>query len=69
MTPDEKRIAEIEAKVRPTICPTFSCWRGEKTIEGRITLADFNYLISSLTAWKFVAKMNGDLAKLTPDET
>lgn len=38
-----RRCAEIEARVRPTIGPTFSS-RGE-TVEGRITEADFDTLL------------------------
>lgn len=40
----EKIVAYIEARVRPTICPTYSS-TGEQSIEGRITQDDFDHLI------------------------
>lgn len=42
--PDRERlINEIDNRVRPTICQTYS-WRGE-TSEGRISEDDFDYLL------------------------
>lgn len=55
MTPDETRIAEIEARVRPTICETWSA-PGRCSIEGRITKEDFETLLASRLAWRFTSK-------------
>ena len=43
----EQLVAEIEARVRPTICSTFSMRDGElsETIEGRISQIDFDTLV------------------------
>lgn len=40
----DKIVAYIEARVRPTICPTYSS-AGTQSIEGRITRDDFDHLI------------------------
>lgn len=45
MTPRTKELlAQIEQRVRPTICPTFSS-DGHERIEGRISADDFDVLI------------------------
>lgn len=43
----EQLVAEIEARVRPTICPThrFTGEGHEETLEGRISLVDFETLL------------------------
>lgn len=66
-TPDERRIEEIEHRVRSTICPVFSL-DGKHSIEGRITEADFNTLLASHTAWKITAKQALQLANMTVSE-
>jgi hypothetical protein len=38
-------VGEIDARVRPTICPTFSGSTGRETIEGRISADDFETLL------------------------
>ncbi len=47
MTDDEQRIAEIEARVRLSMC---------NSDEGRISKTDFEALLDSRLAWKFTAK-------------
>jgi hypothetical protein len=47
MTEDEKRLAEVEARVLETFAGTD---------EGRISRADFEFLLNSRQAWKFTAK-------------
>lgn len=54
-TPDEARIRTIEQRVRRSICETYKS-DGTMTVEGRILKEDFDYLMSSLFAWKFTAK-------------
>ena len=39
----EQLVSEIEARVRPTICPTFGA-KGE-SIEGRISVVDFDTIV------------------------
>lgn len=66
MSEDEKKVAEIEARVRPTICHTV----GSKgiSIEGRISKDDFEYLLASWRAWKCTSKTYSSLANLTANE-
>ena len=66
-TLDEKRISEIDARVRATICPTFTA-DGGSSIEGRISKEDFEYLMCSLIAWRLLAKHNGSLADMTAEQ-
>lgn len=66
MTDDERKVAEIEARVRPSICDTY----GSKgaTVEGRILKEDFDYLLTSRLAWRSTSKMYSSLANLTANE-
>lgn len=57
--PSEERkaaviVREIETRVRPTICPTFSARGGEPTIEGRISAEDFDTLVTLAGAASFL---------------
>jgi hypothetical protein len=58
VTPDETRIKAIEQRVRRSICETYNS-EGGMTIEGRVLKEDFDYLMASLYAWKFTAKIMG----------
>ena len=42
---DRRDLLEIEARVRPTICPTWSSDGGDQGSQGRISEDDFNALI------------------------
>lgn len=54
MTDATREIMEIEARVRPTICPTFGTSRetGQPTesLEGRISAPDFERLVALANA-------------------
>lgn len=56
MTDDERRVKEIEKRVRDTICETFDS-SGNQTVEGRISQDDFAALLASRLSWRLVAKM------------
>lgn len=43
---DQRDLSEIEKRVRPTICPTWSSDGGDQGSQGRISESDFDALIS-----------------------
>lgn len=47
-------VAAIEARVRPTICPTFRADGSGERLEGRISAEDFNTLVTLAGAASFV---------------
>jgi hypothetical protein len=43
---DQRDLSEIEARVRPTICPTWSSEGGDQGSQGRISESDFDALLA-----------------------
>lgn len=68
MTDAAREIMAIEARVRPTICPTFGTSRetGQPTesLEGRISAPDFERLVALANATAQVEAAEDELAHL-----